>query len=479
MQSPHVSNSTSTATGTSTTTTVAVSGASQPESTAGQRQQGSFVGLSTPVHTPESGLIPANYHQQDELRPLSDICASQIDPFKALTTYLAVTFDDDDQGQSASSLSLSNEPSRSQKSSQPPVDDVVPIVREKQRPHPIDKWIMMSGDKKRPFQCAHESCGKKYARSVLLQAHLVRHTCESEYRCYAGDYAGTNRYWDKPALARHIQSSHTFERPHQCEICKKWYRRPDNLKYHMEHMHFIKSKKKSPKPQSVSKSSSATSKSKMTSGVSQPESAAGQRQQGSFVDLSKSAHMPESTLIPEADWQFSGLRLLAEVSTSQIDPFKALATHQSVSFDDEAVTTAMAGSPNLPSFQYLAKHSPDPTDTNKWIIVDKSQERPYRCGYPECDKSYKNKRHLIRHFIVHTGVSNFGCTYPECVGKKYFRDHEMLNRHITSIHTLKKPFRCNKCNKPFARSENLKSHTERHVCMLQKMKKNLLKRKKK
>ena len=215
------------------------------------------------------------------------------------------------------------------------------------------------------------------------------------------------------------------------------------------------------------------------SGASQPESTAGQRQQGSFVGLSTTVHMPESTLIPEADWQFSGLRLLAEVSTSQIDPFEALATHQSVSFDDEAVTTAMAGSPNLPSFQYLAKHSSDPTGTNNWITVDESQERPYRCGYPGCDKSYKNKRHLIRHFIVHTGISNFGCTYPECVGKKYFRDHEMLNRHITSIHTPEKPFRCNKCNKPFARTESLKSHRERQVCMLQKMKKNLLNRKKK
>ena len=67
MHSSHVSESTSTAT---TTTVVIVSGVSQPELTAGQGQQGSFVGLSTTAHTPESTGISATYYLQDELRPL-------------------------------------------------------------------------------------------------------------------------------------------------------------------------------------------------------------------------------------------------------------------------------------------------------------------------------------------------------------------------------------------------------------------------
>ena len=105
----------------------------------------------------------------------------------------------------------------------------------------------------------------------------------------------------------------------------------------------------------------------------------------------------------------------------------------------EAPLVGITGGPKLPSRQHLAKQRPDPTDTNKWIIVDKSQERPYRCGYPGgCDTSYKIKRHLTRHFIAHTGVSNFGCTYPECVGKKYFRDHAKLNRaYYQQTHTGK------------------------------------------
>ena len=139
----------STATATATNISVTASRVSQPEPAAGQRQQGSFVGLSTTAHTPESIRISSNYYQQDELRLLSDIStsASQTDPLEALATYIAATFDDDDQRQSASYLSLSNERSRSQRSSQS-VDDGSPIVREEQSPGSTYKWIMMSGDEK-------------------------------------------------------------------------------------------------------------------------------------------------------------------------------------------------------------------------------------------------------------------------------------------------------------------------------------------
>ena len=82
-----------------------------------------------------------------------------------------------------------------------------------------------------------------------------------------------------------------------------------------------------------STSTATTSTTNITnSEVSQSKSAAGQRQQGSFIDLLTTAHTPESVHIPTANHHFSGLRLLAEVSTSQIDPFEALAAHQTVTF---------------------------------------------------------------------------------------------------------------------------------------------------
>ena len=74
----------------------------------------------------------------------------------------------------------------------------------------------------------------------------------------------------------------------------------------------------------------------VTSVVSQPELAAGQRQQeDSFVGFSTTVHTPESTPIPTADQPCAGPRLSANASASQVAPFQALATHQPVTFDDD------------------------------------------------------------------------------------------------------------------------------------------------
>ena len=465
------------ATSTGTTT----SKGSQPGTKGGQRPQGAFVGLSTTIHTPESALIPANYHQQDDLGLLSETGTTQIGPFEVLATHQAATFDDRDQGQSASSLSHSSEPSRSQRSSQP-VDNVAPIVREEPSPDPTDKWIMMSGDIQKPFKCGHKGCRKRYARKEDLQTHFVTHTGDSKLRCYHGKCAGKVIYPSIRMLTRHVHVHHTFERPFGCDNCDRRFRRVEHLKYHREHVHSLKAQKKAPKPQSVFKSSSATiithtaSTSTNTSRVSQPELAAGQRQQGSYVGISKTIATPESMQIAASYHQQDGLRLLAEVSTSQINPFVALATHQTVTFDNEAVTTGIAGVPNLPSDQYQAEQNPAPTD--KWIIVDKSQGRPYQCGYPGCDKSYLKRSHLTAHFVKHTGTSKFKCPHAECVGNEYFGDSGMLKRHIASKHTLDKPFQCHKCKKQFMRIESLKYHKE-HVVHVSENEKKSPERKKK
>ena len=484
MYSPHVSGSTFTA----TTTTITVSRNSQPELAAGQRQQGFFVGLSTTVHTPESILIPVTYHQQNERGLMSEIGTTQIDPFEALATHQAVTYDYDDHRRSASSLSLSIESSQS-------VEDVVPTVRQEPSPNPTDIWIMMSGDEEKPFQCGYEGCGKKYLRKTSLRKHLVSHTRNSKFRCYSGDCAGRAIY-DARELTQHMRTKHTFERPYRCELCNKRFKRSDHLTRHMDHVHFIKRKKRSPKRHSVSKSSPATttaltaSTSMMTSGVSQPELAAGQRQQGSFVDLSKTVYKPEPTLIPATYYQQDELGLLSGISvsvlsSSQFDPFEILATHQSVTFEDQNQFQEQEQLDVFPfpfdellqpvdDFDLMA--SEDPDDVNHSILPNKNDERisnrttisiPERKCLPPNNDHFRqaltgikleavgitgdpnlpNSQHQAYQrpetdkWIILTGDKTrpFKCGYEGC-GRKYSKKGNLQTHFI--IHTGDSPYRC-------------------------------------
>ena len=485
---------------TATSTSVTASRVSQPESAAEQSQQSSFVGLSTTVHTPESTRISSSYYQQDELRLLPDISvsninASQTDSFEALATYQTVTFDDDHQGQSASSLSRANEPSRSQKSSQP-VNDVLPIVREEQSPNPTDKWIMMSGDKKRPFRCGYQGCGRKYSIKAHLQTHFVTHTTgDSKLRCYLGECAGTGIYRDTQALTRHIRAYHTFEKPLRCELCDRRFRLQHHLKYHMKHVHGIEEKKKSPKPQSVSESSATAttntaSTSTITSGNSQPELAAGQRLRGPLMSLSTTVHTPESTRISSTYCQQDELRLLSDISVSNIsasqtDSFEALATCQTVTFDDDhqgqsASSLSRANEPSrsqkssqpvndvLPIVR--EEQSPNPTD--KWIMMSGDKKRPFRCGYQGCGRKYSIKAHLQTHFVTHTtGDSKLRCYLGECAGTGIYRDTQALTRHIRAYHTFEKPLRCELCDRRFRLQHHLKYHMK-HVHGIEEKKKS-------
>ena len=72
-----------------------------------------------------------------------------------------------------------------------------------------------------------------------------------------------------------------------------------------------------------------------TTGDSQPELTVEQHQQSSFGGRSTTLHTPESTHILSNYQQHAGLRLLADVTTSQLDPFDALASHRTIAFDEE------------------------------------------------------------------------------------------------------------------------------------------------
>ena len=96
------------------------------------------------------------------------------------------------------------------------------------------------------------------------------------------------------------------------------------------------------------------------------------------------------------------------------------------------------------------------SDTNKWVIVDKSKDKPFRCGYRECNKSFKHLYNLEAHLVVHTGISRHECPHPGC--NDYFGYYSGLKRHILSKHSIVRPYMCDICNKLFSRSNNLMTH---------------------
>ena len=251
---PNYRVSKSTSTTTATTTSVSVSAGSQPESSIERHQQGSFVGLSTTVHTAESGYIPvAEPYLADEI----SASQLQIDPFEELATYQTVSLYDDAQELSAGFLSLPYEPLLSNEPS-PASDDANPIM-EFEEPKPrsgqtlvdqdadsTDKWITYSGDETKPFKCGYDGCGKTYTKKHSLRRHFPKHTGDSQFRCYTGYCTGKIRYCDEKTLTRHIYKKHVMERPYECDICSKRFARSDILFTHRKNVHSVKDEQNQP-----------------------------------------------------------------------------------------------------------------------------------------------------------------------------------------------------------------------------------------
>ena len=71
---------------------------------------------------------------------------------------------------------------------------------------------------------------------------------------------------------------------------------------------------------------------------------------------------------------------------------------------------------------------------------DSSDElRPYICQYPDCDKSFKRKDHLLRHQRSFHGKpwgvdseTVFYCHISEC-GRVFYKNHS-LQRHMHDVH---------------------------------------------
>lgn len=83
--------------------------------------------------------------------------------------------------------------------------------------------------------------------------------------------------------------------------------------------------------------------------------------------------------------------------------------------------------------------------------------KPYKCEH--CNKFFARKYHLERHVVVHTGIKEYQCEY---CGKHFCTKGNLL-AHVRRVHLQVKEFSCGVCQKGFYSAKDLQTHLKKHT----------------
>ena len=88
-------------------------------------------------------------------------------------------------------------------------------------------------------------------------------------------------------------------------------------------------------------------------------------------------------------------------------------------------------------------------------------KRQFKCDI--CDSTFKSKKVLKRHNLLHEGKKLFNCVICE----SNFTTKDLMKQHIATFHIAKNPSKCKICDKSFVTKHSLKLHLSVHKIKMQ------------